>query len=76
MVPQLNPSLYGLHEIHKIERGLNEEKLKHSAMIKKYHCLLTLEPIHQILLFSQFGLKLVMQAPMHLSYLVLLHLII
>jgi len=36
----MNPSLYRLHEIHKIEKGLNEEKLKHSAMIKKYHCLL------------------------------------
>ena len=36
----MNPNLYTLHEIHKIERGLNEEKLKHSAMIKKYHCLL------------------------------------
>jgi len=31
----MNPNLYGLHEIHKIERGLNEEKLIHSAMIKK-----------------------------------------
>jgi len=36
----MNPNLYRLHEIHKIERGLNDEKLKHSAMIKKYHCLL------------------------------------
>jgi len=36
----MNPNLYRLHEIHIIERGLNEEKLKHSAMIKKYHCLL------------------------------------
>jgi len=36
----MNPNLYRLHEIHKNERGLNEEKLKHSAMIKKYHCLL------------------------------------
>ena len=36
----MNPNLYRLHEIHEIERGLNEEKLKHSAMIKKYHCLL------------------------------------
>jgi len=35
----MNPNLYRLHEIHEIERGLNEEKLKHSAMIKKYHCL-------------------------------------
>jgi len=31
----MNPNLYRLHEIHKIERELNEEKLKHSAMIKK-----------------------------------------
>jgi len=31
----MNPNLYRLHEIHKIERGLNEEKLKHSATIKK-----------------------------------------
>jgi len=30
----MNPNLYRLHEIHNIERGLNEEKLKHSAMIK------------------------------------------
>jgi len=36
----MNPNLYRLHEIHNIERGLNEEKLKHSAMIKKYHCFL------------------------------------
>ena len=36
----MNPNLYRLHEIHKIERGLNEEKLKHSAMTKNYHCLL------------------------------------
>jgi len=36
----VNPNLYRLHEIHNIERGMNEEKLKHSAMIKKYHCLL------------------------------------
>ena len=36
----MNPNLYRLHEIHKIERELNEEKLKHSAVIKKYHCLL------------------------------------
>jgi len=35
----MNPNLYRLHEIHEFERGLNEEKLKHSAMIKKYHCL-------------------------------------
>jgi len=35
----MNPNLYRLHEIHEIERGLNKEKLKHSAMIKKY-CLL------------------------------------
>jgi len=35
----MNPNLYRLHEIHKIERGLNEEKLKHSAMIKKYFVL-------------------------------------
>jgi len=35
----MNPNLYRLHEIHEIERGLNEEKLKHSSMIKKYHCL-------------------------------------
>jgi len=31
----MNPNLYRLHEIHEFERGLNEEKLKHSAMIKK-----------------------------------------
>jgi len=36
----MNPNLYRLHEIHKIEKELQEEKLKHSAMIKKYHCLL------------------------------------
>jgi len=30
----MNPNLYRLHEIHEIERGLNEEKLKQSAMIK------------------------------------------
>jgi len=36
----MNPNLYRLHEIHKIEKILHEEKLKHSAMIKKYHCLL------------------------------------
>jgi len=36
----MNPNLHRLHQIHKIERGLHEEKLKHSAMIKKYHCLL------------------------------------
>jgi len=36
----MNPNLYRLHEIHKIERELNEEKLKHSAVIKRYHCLL------------------------------------
>jgi len=36
----MNPNLYRLHEIHEIERGMNEQKLKHSAMIKKYHCLL------------------------------------
>jgi len=30
----MNPNLYRLHEIHEIERGLNEEKLKHSAVIK------------------------------------------
>jgi len=30
----MNPNLYRLHEIHKIERELNEEKLKHPAMIK------------------------------------------
>ena len=36
----MNPNLYRLHEIHKIEKQLNEEKLKHSAMIKKYHFLL------------------------------------
>ena len=38
----MNPNLHRLHQIHKIERGLHEEKLKHSAMIKKYHCLLNL----------------------------------
>jgi len=31
----MNPNLYRLHEIHKIEIELQEEKLKHSAMIKK-----------------------------------------
>jgi len=31
----MNPNLYRLHKIHIIESGLNEEKLKHSAMIKK-----------------------------------------
>jgi len=36
----MNPNLYRLHEIREIERGLNEEKPKHSAMIKIYHCLL------------------------------------
>jgi len=36
----MNPNLYRLHEIHETERELNEEKLKHSAMIKKYHCLM------------------------------------
>jgi len=36
----MNPNSYRLHETHKIERELNEEKLKHSTMIKKYHCLL------------------------------------
>jgi len=35
----MNPNLYRLHEFHKIGREMNEEKLKHSAMIKKY-CLL------------------------------------
>jgi len=30
----MDPNFYRLDEIHKIERGLNEEKLKHSAMIK------------------------------------------
>ena len=30
----MNPNLYRLHEIHNIERRLNEEKLEHSAMIK------------------------------------------
>jgi len=45
-------------------------------MIILHELVLTLETIRQILLFSQFGLKLVMQAPMHLSYLVLLQLMI
>ena len=36
----MNLNLYRLHEIHNIERGLNEEIVKHSSMIKKYHCLL------------------------------------
>jgi len=36
----MNPKLYRLHEIHKIEKELQEERLKHSAMIKKYLCLL------------------------------------
>jgi len=36
----MNPNIYRLHEIHIIKRGLNEEKLKHSAMMKKYNCLL------------------------------------
>jgi len=36
----MDPNFYRLDEIHKIERGLNDEKLKHSSMIKKYHCLL------------------------------------
>jgi len=31
----MNPNVYRLHEIHEIERELIEEKLKHSAMIKK-----------------------------------------
>ena len=31
----MNPSLYSRHENHKIEKNLHEEKLKHSAMIKK-----------------------------------------
>jgi len=30
----MNPYLYRLREIHEIEKGLNEEKLKHSAVIK------------------------------------------
>jgi len=30
----MNPNLYRVHEIYEIERGQNEEKLKHSAMIK------------------------------------------
>jgi len=30
----MDPNLYSLDEIHKIERGLNEEKIKHYAMIK------------------------------------------
>ena len=30
----MNPNLYRLHEIHEIESGVNEEKLKHSAVIK------------------------------------------
>jgi len=31
----MNPNLYRLHEIHNIGKELQEEKLKHSAMIKK-----------------------------------------
>jgi len=30
----MNLNLYRLHEIHEVERGLNEEKLKHSAIIE------------------------------------------
>jgi len=30
----MNPNSYRLHEIHKIEKELQEERLKHSAMIK------------------------------------------
>ena len=30
----MNSSLYRLHQIHKIEKELQEEKLKHSSMIK------------------------------------------
>jgi len=33
--------LYRLQQIHEIEKQLHEEKLKHSAIIKKYHCLLS-----------------------------------
>ena len=40
----MNPNLYKLHEIHKVEKELQEEILKHSAMIKKYHCLLNVRP--------------------------------
>jgi len=36
----MNPDLYRLHEIHEIERGLNEEKLRYTATIKKYRSLL------------------------------------
>ena len=53
----MNPSLYRLHEIHKIEKKLHEEKLKHSAMIKKYHCFLN---------FSTFGCLLIFQFCMFL----------
>ena len=35
----MNPNLYRLHEIHKIETELNEEKLT-LCNDKKYHCLL------------------------------------
>ena len=31
----MNPNWYRLHEIHKIEKELQEERLKHSVMIKK-----------------------------------------
>jgi len=29
----VNPNLYRLHEIHKIEKELQEERLKHSAKL-------------------------------------------
>jgi len=32
--------LYRLQQIHEIEKQLHEERIKHSAIIKKYHCLL------------------------------------
>jgi len=53
----MNPSLYRLYEIHKIEKNLHEEKLKHSAIIKKYHCLLN---------FLTFGCLLIIQFCMFL----------
>ena len=56
----MDPNFYRLDEIHKIEKGLNEEKLKHSAMIKKYHCLLNFcTGCLLIFQFCMFHLKVV-----------------
>jgi len=53
----MDPSLYRLHEIHKIERGLSEKNVKHSTMISRYHCLLN---------FFTFGCLLIFQFCMFL----------